>query len=100
MNRLIALALAVVMIVAIAMIFTGCDSTADDKLEDPRFEIVETIYVKNINANLYNGYVIRDTDTGVNYLYLDGHRRACLTPLYDENGNVLVGETEGKEDVE
>lgn len=35
------------------------------------------------------GVIIRDKNTDILYLSCDGMYRTALTPLYDENGNVL-----------
>lgn len=32
--------------------------------------------------------IVTDTKTGCSYLYIHGHYRATVTPLYDENGEV------------
>lgn len=99
MNKTIAFILAVVMVVALALIFTGCDAKSDavaDELKDPRFE---RIYKTNLDRDSIYGaaWVIRDRETGVEYLFVYHDRGCGLCPLYDENGNVIIGEAEGKE---
>ena len=34
--------------------------------------------------------VLLDTETGVNYLFLEGTTASGLTPLLDENGDIVI----------
>ena len=45
------------------------------------------------NIGLCGIRIIVDTVTGVNYLNTDGTSIAGLTPLLDENGNVVIDKT-------
>ncbi|MCG1009338.1 hypothetical protein J4760_04630 [Salinicoccus sp. ID82-1] len=42
------------------------------------------------NDAVFNCYVITDQDTGVQYLYTWGGTGGSMTPLLDENGQVVV----------
>lgn len=68
----------------------------EDRFEDDRFIIV---YYQRPKALGDNFKVIVDSHTGVNYLQLllVGGGGTSITPLYDENGNVLIS---SKEEIE
>ena len=59
------------------------------------FEKKEKRFVVKESQGLGMGavQVIVDTVTGVNYLNTDGTSIAGLTPLLDENGNVVIDKT-------
>lgn len=57
------------------------------KKEEKRFQLKETI--QNTSVGSYN--IMVDTITGVNYLVMDGGMTSFgITPLLDENGNVVI----------
>lgn len=99
MSKTLAFGLAVVLVVAIALIFVGCSSESTAVQEDPRFE---KIYKTDLERDsVYrSAWVIRDRETGVEYLFVHYDCGCGLCPLYDENGNVVVSEASGKEDAE
>ena len=89
--------LGLVLIVVLTMIFVGCNdegSVVEAELKDPRFEEIYRTSVKNGWTT-----VIRDKETGVEYLFVKYGYGAGLCPLCDENGNIIVSETSGKEGV-
>lgn len=58
---------------------------------DSRFEYVGDLDIVDIPvANDAYIYQIRDTETGVNYIYLAGYYRSSICPMYDADGQVVV----------
>lgn len=76
------------------MTLTGCgslspfeDTAFSDKSESHgRFVTVDVV------QDVYDGnmYIIKDEDTGMNYIYVRASNIAALSPLYDDNGEVMV----------
>lgn len=78
------------LLILIVGIFTGCDSnnsSNEDELSDPRFQQILT---ENPGYGYYSVYV--DTETGIQYLWMQKGRAGGLTILLDENGKPLLAE--------
>lgn len=84
-----------VLAVLSAFLLTGCGSGGYEYLEpefiDSRFEYVGSLDIVDIPVD-YDAYIyqIRDTETGVNYIYLAGYCRSSICPMYDADGQVVV----------
>lgn len=78
----------IVTMLAVLCIF-GAASCGDDpniEFENSRFEMVECVDEHKAE----DIYIVRDTKTGVNYILVDGYNSFAMSPLYDENGNVVI----------
>ena len=62
----------------------SCGKSKDDTLT--RFEFVETYGAYGD----YSFHRIRDVETGVEYILINGYCELSMTPLYDSNGEVVV----------
>ena len=73
----------------ICLIFTGCKKEIGqtiDKVE--RFEVVKNLgYTTNCD---YDIYIIVDTQTNVEYLYMERDRRAAITVLLNSDGTPML----------
>lgn len=84
-----------ILLVLATFLLTGCGSVGYEYLEpeftDSRFEYVGDLDIIDIpvddDAYIYQ---IRDTETGVNYIYFAGHYRSSICPMYDTDGRVVV----------
>ena len=54
--------------------------------KEKRFQLKEKL--QDISIGAYS--IVVDTLTGVNYLVMDGITAFGITPLLDENGNVVI----------
>lgn len=70
---LVALLLLVALLVAIC---TGCGATEAKAEEPDRFTFDDAGHNFALEA-----FVITDTETGVQYLFVDGHNSGCMTVL-------------------
>lgn len=78
----------IVTMLAVLCIF-GAASCGDDpniEVENSRFEMVE--FVDKHNSEEI--YIVRDTETGVNYIVADGRNSFAMSPLYDHEGNIVI----------
>ena len=81
----------IVSVFLLSVLLTGCssnDTTMDGgpKFEKSRFEYIDTLdEYWSIDM-----YLIRDKETGVNYILSAGYQASSMCPLYDENGNVVI----------
>lgn len=78
----------IVSMLAVLCIFgtTGCGDDPNIEVENSRFEMVE--FVDKHNSEEI--YIVRDTETGVNYIVADGRNSFAMSPLYDHEGNVVI----------
>lgn len=84
----------IVLIILSSVLLTGCSDTSPKfTFEMDRFEYVE----KLDECNLFDMYVIRDKETGVNYIATCGYASSTMCALYDSEGNVVVTEKKGDE---
>lgn len=82
MKRWITLLVAVIM----AGLFCACAPQPGDNIFcSKRFEVVS-----RDNNEVWDEYIIRDTETDVLYLYITGFYRAGITPLYNADGSMMV----------
>lgn len=83
-----------ILVVLATFLLTGCSSRREylkPEFIDSRFEYVGDL--DTIDIPVYDDapiYQIRDTETGANYIYLAGHYRASICPMYDADGQVVV----------
>lgn len=90
MKRWITLLVAVIM----AGLLCACEpQPGENAFASERFEVVS-----KYEKTSWDEYIIRDTETGVLYLYIFSVYRAGITPLYNTDGTVMVyhqGDTNG-----
>lgn len=65
------------------LLLSGCGSALE---EGGRFVIIDTV------QDVFDGhiYIIEDTETGVNYIYIRASNMAGISPLYDSNGEIVI----------
>lgn len=51
-----------------------------------RFEVLENAYIKGMRS----AFIMRDTQTGVQYLYVASGNGGGLTPLLDADGKPVI----------
>ena len=78
----------ILIVLCLSVISTSCgkvDSTTEPLLKG-RFDYVETIG----SSGDCDFHIIRDSETGVEYIWMNGYGRMALCPLYDSNGEIVV----------
>lgn len=78
-------------IIGLALLMSGCgkdNNVSGPKFKESRFELVERI--DSIGDIKF--YIVRDSETGVEYILANGHGRFGLSPLYDKEGNISMEE--------
>jgi hypothetical protein len=63
-----------------SMVLSGCGYEEGEIVEDGRFKVVDEVGSYDI---------LRDTQTGCMYFYESYSHSQILTPVYDENGEVM-----------
>lgn len=84
----------IALIILLSVLLIGCSGNNDSPhltFEIDRFEYIEKID----ECELVNMHVIRDRETGVNYIVADGYKTVTMCPLYDSEGDVVVTEKKG-----
>lgn len=79
-NPLVALVALVLLVVLVVCTCTGCTDVTEAE-EPPRFKVERMTN----DTHRFNTYIITDTETGVQYLYIGGDRQGGITKL--EEGN-------------
>lgn len=71
------------LVVLSCLLLSGCGSGLE---EGGRFVVVDTV------QEVYDGnvYIIKDTETGVNYIYTKASYISGISPLYDSNGEIVI----------
>lgn len=84
----------VCLIMCLSALLVGCGDEDEITVDDCRFKIVDHDYMEtdqtldgDCEINIY-----RDTKTNVMYIGYDAGRQFGISPLYDENGNVMIYE--------
>lgn len=77
----------IALILAMALSLFACAETNEAaEVEAPRF------IVEHINADYFRAYIITDTETGVQYLFVNNVNEGGLTVMVDANGDPLIWE--------
>ena len=61
------------------------ESNTNPKLKG-RFDYMETVG----GSGDCDFHIIRDSETGVEYIWMNGYGRIALCPLYDSSGNIVI----------
>lgn len=71
------------LVVLSCLLLSGCGSELE---EGGRFVTVDTA------QDVGDGhiYIIKDTETGVNYIYIKASYMSGISPLYDSNGEIVI----------
>lgn len=74
---------------------SACDLHGDRAFSDDA-ELSGRFVTVDVVQDVYDGhiYIIKDKNTGVNYIYVKASNMAALSPLYNENGEIVVDEEE------
>lgn len=86
-NPWVALIALILLLVLVVCTCTGCADEAAE-VEAPRF------IVENIDLDFGLAYIITDTETGVQYLFVKCVNEGGLTVMLDANGDPLIWEGE------
>lgn len=86
--------LKLIFLVAILMLSLSACNIHDDKAFSDNAELYGRFVTVDVAQDVYDGhiYIIKDTETGVNYIYARASNMAALSPLYDSNGEIVVDE--------
>lgn len=65
------------------LLLSGCGSELE---EGGRFVVIDTV------QDVFDGhvYIIKDTETGVNYIYINATYMTGISPLYDSDGEIVI----------
>lgn len=75
----------------LSVLLTGCSSSETAMDDGPKFEKSRFEYIDTLDEYWsIDMYLIRDKETGVNYILSNGYCASSMCPLYDENGNVVI----------
>lgn len=81
----------IVSVLLSSVLLTGCSSNETAMGDGPKFEKSRFEYVDTLDEYWsIDMYLIRDKETGVNYILSNGYCASSMCPLYDENGNVVI----------
>lgn len=65
------------------LLLSGCGSELE---KGGRFVVVDT--VQDVSDG--HVYIIKDIETGVNYIYIKASYISGISPLYDSNGEIII----------
>lgn len=80
--------LCILSIICLSTFSTSCGENSwptSNRLKG-RLEYIETIG----DSGDCDFHIIRDSETGVEYIWMNGYGRMALCPLYDDNGEIVV----------
>ena len=79
------------LMLASTLSLSACNIHGDNAFSD-KSELQSRFVTVDIVQNIYDGgiYIIKDKETGVNYIYMRASHMSALSPLYDSNGEIVV----------
>lgn len=81
----------IALIILSSVLLSGCSDSSLD-FDTDRFECIKRID----EFDTTDMYIIRDKETGVNYILSYGYETSMMCPLYDSDGNVVVTNEKGE----
>ena len=76
------------LVILSCLLLSGCNSSELDSEEEVESRFITVDIVQDVDIGHF--YIIKDTETGVNYIYIRTPDKAALSPLYDSNGEIVV----------